>query len=222
MRLQGSLFRRRDRARTVTRSSPPETPPDVSVPVAPPPRFQFLPRNVPTTFPNLLTPLNPPSPEGRIAWAMAKRSLENAGIDRARYLPLLTFVAQGSDLREIFPFPKPIAPRGYVTVEEPIALAQLQLEYNLLDFSRGPKLEGSEALELASTLRLGRVHQTIAYNTAAQYYKTQQAIGPARSGQDDSSNRRYIARERTGPVRQWPHNASRPPECTGRRRRSPL
>lgn len=117
------------------------------------------------------------SPEGRIAWAHAKQSLEEAGVDRALYLPLISFVAQGSDLREFFPFPKPIAPRGYVTVEEPMALAQLELEYSLLNFARGPKYDGGKALEIASTLRLGRTQQTIAYATATQFYKTQQAIG---------------------------------------------
>jgi outer membrane protein TolC len=117
------------------------------------------------------------SPEGRIAWASAKRSLERAGIDRALYLPILSFVAQGSDSRFIVPFPQPIAPRGYVTVTEPIAFAQLQLEYDLLDFGRGPKLDGSKALQIASSLRLGRVHQTLAYATATQFYRTQSAIG---------------------------------------------
>jgi outer membrane protein TolC len=129
------------------------------------------------TLPELIDIAETASPEGRIAWASAKRSIEQTGIDRALYLPILTFAAQGSDVRAIVPFPKPIAPRGYVTVEQPIALAQLQLEYKLLDFGRGSKLDGSKALEIASSLRLGRVHQTLAYSTAAQYYKTQKAIG---------------------------------------------
>ena len=73
------------------------------------------------------------SPEGWIAWTNAKRALENVGVDRALYLPLLTFAAQGSDTRIIFPFPKPLAPRCYGTVEEPLAQAQLKLQYSLLD-----------------------------------------------------------------------------------------
>jgi outer membrane protein TolC len=117
------------------------------------------------------------SPEGRIAWTEAKHSLEKTGVSRAEYLPLLTLVAQGSDVRTIVPFPKPLAPRGYVTVEIPTALAQLELQYSLLDFARRPRLEGSKALEIASTLRLSRVHQTLAYATATQFYRTQQAIG---------------------------------------------
>jgi len=117
------------------------------------------------------------SPEGRIAWTNAKRALEKVGVDQALYLPLLTFAAQGGDTRLIFPFPMPLAPRGYVTVEEPLAQAQLELQYSLLDFSRKSRLEGSKALEIASTLQLSRVHQAVAYNTAIQFYRVQQAAG---------------------------------------------
>jgi outer membrane protein len=129
------------------------------------------------TLPELIDIAETASPEGRIAWAEAKRSLERAGVARALYLPVLTFIAEGSDSRFIVPFPKPIAPRGYVTVEDPTLFAQFQLEYSLLDFSRGSKFDGSKALELASTLSLGRTHQTIAYATTAQFYAVQEAIG---------------------------------------------
>jgi outer membrane protein TolC len=129
------------------------------------------------TLPELIDIAETTSPEGRIAWTTAKHSLENTGIDRALYLPILTFVAQGSDARFIVPFPEPIAPRGYVTVGEPIASAQMQFAYSLLDFGRGPKLDGSKALEIASSLRLGRIHQTLAYNTATQFYRVQSAVG---------------------------------------------
>jgi outer membrane protein TolC len=128
-------------------------------------------------LPELIDIAEDASPAGRIAWAAAKVSLEQEGIDRALYLPILTFAAQGSDVRAIVPFPKPLAPRGYVTVEQPLAYAQLELEYSLLDFGRGPRLDGSRALELASTLRLSRVHQTIAFNTSLHFYSAQQAVG---------------------------------------------
>jgi outer membrane protein len=129
------------------------------------------------TLPELIDIAETASPEARIAWAAAKSSLEHTGIDRALYLPILTFVAQGANSRFIVPFPEPIAPRGYVTVGEQLAAAKFQLEYDLLDFARGPKLDGSKALEIASSLRLGRVHQTIAYDTATQFYRTQSAVG---------------------------------------------
>jgi len=129
------------------------------------------------TLPELIDIAEQASPEGRIAWANARIALERAGIDRALYLPILTYAMQGSDARVIVPFPEPIAPRGYVTVGLPTAAGQLALDYDLLDFARGPKLDGSKALEIASTLRLGREHQTIAFDTATQFYRTQSAIG---------------------------------------------
>ena len=116
------------------------------------------------------------NPEGRIAWAEAKAALERAGIAHSSYLPLLTFVADGSDERTIVPFPEPIAPRGYVTVEAPTAAAQLQLQYSLLNFRRGPELDSSRALELASALRLARVNQTVARDTSVQFYQAQEAV----------------------------------------------
>ncbi len=135
------------------------------------------------TLPELIDIAETANPEGRIAWAAAKRSLELAGVDRAQYLPLISFVAEGSDIRAIVPFPKPIAPRGYVTVEQPIALAQLQLEYSLLDFGRGAKVDGGRALELGSTLRLGRTNQKIAYSVSADFYQEQQAAGHLEAAQ---------------------------------------
>jgi outer membrane protein len=130
------------------------------------------------TLPELIDIAETASPEGRIAWAEAKQSLERASIDHALYLPLITFVTTGGDDRVIiFPYPGPLAQRGYVMVERPAALAQLEFEYSLLDFGRGAKFDGSKALEIASTLRLSRIQQTIAYATSVQFYLTQQAMG---------------------------------------------
>jgi outer membrane protein TolC len=129
------------------------------------------------TLPELIDLAETANPEGRIAWAEAKEAMERAGVDRAQYLPLLTMVAETDDARVLSPFPKPLAPRGYVTVEQPTVAAQLELEYRLLDFGRAARLEGSKALELASALSLGRVHQKIAFDVASQFYATQRAIG---------------------------------------------
>jgi len=117
------------------------------------------------------------NPEGRVAWAQAKASMEKAGVARAAYLPVIAFAAQASDVRAIVPFPKPLAPRGYVTVEQPFANAQLELEYTLLDFGRRPKLEASRATQLAGALRLGRTHQQIAYTVSTLYYREQMEAG---------------------------------------------
>lgn len=129
------------------------------------------------TLPELIDLAESNSPEGRVAWAQAKSSLEQAGIARAAYLPVIALIAGGSDLRTIVPFPKPIAPRGYVTVEEPTAMAQLALEYSLLDYGRGARLDAAKASQIASAQRLTRVHQQIAYNISTLFYREQLEAG---------------------------------------------
>ncbi|RZU41278.1 TolC family protein [Edaphobacter modestus] len=133
---------------------------------------ELLPDHV-YSLPELIDLAENANPETRIAWAAARAQLERAGVERAAYLPVLAFAAQGSDVRAIVPFPQPIAPRGYVTVEQPIAKAQLELEYALLDFRRGARFDASRDAALASTLRLGRTHQQVAYNTATLFAKAQ-------------------------------------------------
>ncbi|MDE1161977.1 MAG: TolC family protein [Acidobacteriaceae bacterium] len=135
-------------------------------------------------LPELIDIAESASPAGRIAWEQAKRSAEQAGIAKAEYLPLLTFVAEGSDARVIVPFPKPIAPIGYVTVEEPAAVAQMELHYSLLDFGRRPRITASQANEIASTLHLSRVHQQIAFNTAIAFYRAQEAAAQLAAAKD--------------------------------------
>lgn len=125
------------------------------------------------TLPELIDLAESASPETRIAWSAARVQMERAGVERAAYLPVLAFAAQGSDVRAIVPFPKPLAPRGYVTVEEPIAAAQLELEYALLDFHRGAKVEASRDAALAATLRFERTHQQLAYQVATLFAKAQ-------------------------------------------------
>ena len=145
--------------------------------VAPPLGVQKLDPGHTYTLPELIDLAESNSPEGRVAWAGAKASLERAGIARASYLPIVAFAAQGSDVRAIVPFPKPLAPRGYVTIEQPIARAQLELQYTLMDLARGPRLEAARAAELASTLRFGRTQQEIAYTVATLYYREQLEAG---------------------------------------------
>lgn len=84
------------------------------------------------SLPELIDLAESSSPEGGIAWAQAKAAMERAGVARASYLPVVAFAAQGSDGRAIVPFPEPIAPRGYVTVEQPIAAAQLEVHASML------------------------------------------------------------------------------------------
>lgn len=129
------------------------------------------------TLPELIDLAESNNPEGRIAWARAKASMEQAGVARAAYLPVLALTVQGSDVRAIVPFPKPLAPRGYVTVEQPTVNAQLQMEYTLLDFARSSRVDSARALQLAGALRLSRTQQQIAYSVSTLFYREQLEAG---------------------------------------------
>jgi len=59
----------------------------------------------------------------------------------------------------------------------PMVSAQLEVQYTLLDYGRGPRLEAARAAELASSLRQGRTHQQIAYSVATLYYREQLEAG---------------------------------------------
>jgi outer membrane protein TolC len=75
------------------------------------------------------------------------------------------------DQRLINPFPKPLAPRGYVMVEIPVAQAGMGLEYTVFDFGRrGARLEEGKALHLAAVASFQRVNQDVAFRVVTAYY----------------------------------------------------
>ena len=111
------------------------------------------------------------NPQTRIAWESAKQAADRLGIARSAYYPHLAALALFGDQRLINPFPKPLAPRGYVMVEIPIVEEELGLEYNVFDFGRrGAKLESSKALRLAAVAAFQRTNQDVAFRVVTGYY----------------------------------------------------
>ena len=88
----------------------------------------------PYTLAELIDMAEQSNPKGRIAWEHAKQTAEHYGIARDFYLPVLVSNTLFADERIINPFPKPLAPRGYVMVEIPTVQPQAQLSYLLFDF----------------------------------------------------------------------------------------
>jgi outer membrane protein TolC len=75
------------------------------------------------------------------------------------------------DERIINPFPKPLAPVGYVMVEIPAVESGLELEYTIFDFGkRRSQLESSKALRLAAAATFQRANQDVAYKVVVAYY----------------------------------------------------
>jgi len=111
------------------------------------------------------------NPQTRMAWESARQAADRLGIDRSAYYPHLAALALFGDQRFINPFPAPLAPRGYVLVEVPVAQGGLGLEYDVFDFGkRGARLESSKALRLAAAAAFQRVNQEVAFHVVTSYY----------------------------------------------------
>src|ERR1700751_769704 len=76
------------------------------------------------------------NPRTRVAWERARQRAEDLGIARSAYYPVLAGQGAFSDARSIFPFPKPLAPRGYVMIEVPAIVPSVTLDYLIFDFGK--------------------------------------------------------------------------------------
>jgi outer membrane protein len=112
------------------------------------------------------------NPHTRIVWERAKQKADELGIAKSAYYPVLAGVAAFSDERIIDPFPKPLAPRGYVTVEIPAVVPEVTLDYLLFDFGkRAAKVDAATAEKLAAGSNFIQANQQVAFAVASAYYK---------------------------------------------------
>ncbi|HEX3572716.1 MAG TPA: TolC family protein [Acidobacteriaceae bacterium] len=112
------------------------------------------------------------NPRTRIAWERAKQKADELGIAKSAYYPVLAGVAAFSDQRIIDPFPKPLAPRGYVMVEIPAVVPEVTLDYLIFDFGkRGAKVDAATAEKLAAGANFIQANQQLAFAVASAYYK---------------------------------------------------
>lgn len=111
------------------------------------------------------------NPETHLAWERARQAAENLGIARSAYFPILSGLAAFADSRSIEPFTKPLAPRGYVMVEVPAVVPQIDLDYLIFDFGkREGKVDAAAAEKIAAGANFIRANQTVAFNVARSYY----------------------------------------------------
>ncbi len=112
------------------------------------------------------------NPRTRIAWEHAKQKADELGIAKSAYYPVLAGVAAFADNRSLEPFPEPIAPRGYVTVEVPAIAPGVTLDYLIFDFGkREAKVDAATAEKLAAGANFIQANQQIAFAVASAYYK---------------------------------------------------
>jgi outer membrane protein len=112
------------------------------------------------------------NPRTRIVWERAKQKADELGIARSAYFPVLVGVAAFGDQRIIDPFPKPLAPRGYVMVEIPAVVPEVTLDYLIFDFGkREAKVDAATAEKLAAGANFIQANQEVAFRVASSYYK---------------------------------------------------
>jgi outer membrane protein len=112
------------------------------------------------------------NPRTRVAWERARQSAEELGVARSSYYPVLAGQAAFADQRFILPFPKPLAPRGYVMVETPAIVPEITLDYLIFDFGkRGARVDAATAEKLAAGANFIQANQDVAFRVASAFYQ---------------------------------------------------
>ncbi|HYZ85408.1 MAG TPA: TolC family protein [Bryobacteraceae bacterium] len=112
------------------------------------------------------------NPRTRVAWERAKQKADQLGIERSAYYPLLAGVATFAGQRIIEPFPKPLAPLGYITVEAGLVQPEITLQYILFDSGkRKASVDAATAETLAAGANFIQINQDVAFQVARAYYK---------------------------------------------------
>jgi outer membrane protein len=140
------------------------------------------------------------NPRTRVAWERAKQKAEQLGIAKSAYYPVLTEIATFADERLIEPFPKPLAPRGYIMVEAPVVQPEIALQYLVFDFGkREANIGAAKAEALAAGANFIQANQEVAFQVTSDYYKlvtaqerlqaAQETLKTAQTTQDAAEDR---------------------------------
>ena len=112
------------------------------------------------------------NPRTRVAWELAKQKADRLGIERSAYYPILAGVATFAGQRIIEPFPKPLAPLGYIMVDAGLSQPEITLQYLLFDSGkRKARVDAATAQTLAAGANFIQVNQDVAFQVASAYYK---------------------------------------------------
>jgi outer membrane protein TolC len=105
------------------------------------------------------------NPETREAWEHARAAAARLGGTEAVYLPSLALVAVGGIERQSYP-----SPSGAFHASGPVAEAELQLAWTLLDVSRFARVSEARALVVRANFTFSRRHQEVLFAVARAYY----------------------------------------------------
>ena len=154
----------------------------------------------PYTLAELIDAAEHHNPSTRTIWERAKQKARELGLAKAAYYPELEGLAVFGDGRLINPFPKPLAPRGYVMVEVPIVRPEVALQYLIFDFGkRGGTVDSAKQEKLAAGADVIQINQALAFRVASAYYQlvtaqerlqaAQDTLRTAQTTQDAAENR---------------------------------
>jgi outer membrane protein len=154
----------------------------------------------PYTLAELIDVAEHHNPSTRTIWERAKQKARELGLAKSAYYPELEGLAVFGDERLINPFPKPLAPRGYVMVEVPIVKPEVALQYLIFDFGkREAGVDSAKAEMLAAGADLIQLNQAVAFRVASAYYQlvtaqesfqaAQDTLRTAQTTQDAAENR---------------------------------
>ncbi len=139
----------------------------------------------PYTLAELIDVAEHHNPSTRTIWERAKQKARELGLAKAVYYPELEGLAVFGDQRLVNPFPKPLAPRGYVMVEVPIVEPAVTLQYLIFDFGkREAHVDSAKAEKLAAGADLIQVNQALAFRVASAYYQLMTAQERLQAAQD--------------------------------------
>jgi outer membrane protein TolC len=154
----------------------------------------------PYTLAELIDVAEDHNPSTRTIWERAKQKARELGLAKAAYYPELEGLAVFGDGRLINPFPKPLAPRGYVLVELPKVQPEVALQYLIFDFGkREASVDSAKAEKLAAGADVIQVNQALAFHVASAYYQlvtaqerlqaAEDTLRTAQTTQDAAENR---------------------------------
>ena len=139
----------------------------------------------PYTLAELIDIAEQHNPSTRVVWERAKQKARELGLAKSAYYPKLDGLAVFGDERLINPFPKPLAPRGYVMVEVPDVRPEVTLQYLIFDFG---KREASVNLAKEERFAAGadviQVNQALAFRVASAIYQLMTAQERLQAAQD--------------------------------------
>jgi outer membrane protein len=111
------------------------------------------------------------NPSTRTVWERAKQRARELGLAKSAYYPQLEGLAVFGDQRLVNPFPKPLAPRGYIMVEAPFVQPEVTLQYLIFDFGkREATVDSARAEKLAAGADFIQLNQALAFRVASSYY----------------------------------------------------